>query len=381
MAALYVAVYHTSGQLFSDAVKYAEIVNPKSNWHWWEWFNVAVFQHAKLGLEFVILFFLLSGFSIANSLKNNTDIAGFYKRRAIRLYPTYLIGILWALLAFLLIKIFAENIYFKPDSGYQSVQHFFHNFIRPESFLSNLFYVPIDNVFTSQYWSLPLEVIFYLLAPWVISRMRMLGIVTLVLYVIGLVVFGTGYSSLTSENILLQYTTEYGIYFVVGMLFYQYKDKLISTFPLGKAATVVALVIVFELMIYLKAYTFKGVPNKLTGWFSILFTYLILFGSLKYNVRVWLLEKVGHFSYTLYISHQATIWIVKIVSYRLGMNYHYIHNMFFWYFGLATCLIVAFGLYLLVERPVNIYLQKLRKQNNKDQHPEVPSTIATTYAN
>src|SRR6185369_5509062 len=103
--------------LFTDAMQYATQVTPKSHWSYWEWFNMILMQHTDLGTEFVILFFVLSGFSIAHSLSANTDMKAFYVRRAIRLYPPYVLGIIWAIVVFLIIKEDAATIFYKPSEG------------------------------------------------------------------------------------------------------------------------------------------------------------------------------------------------------------------------------------------------------------------------
>src|ERR1700761_6780442 len=112
LAALFVVINHSRGQLFTTATQYAEHVKPKANWGAGEWINIVIMQHTSLGVEFVILFFLLSGFSIAHSLNNNDNTAAFYGRRLTRLYPTYIIGIAWAVFVFVMIKIAAPEVFY-----------------------------------------------------------------------------------------------------------------------------------------------------------------------------------------------------------------------------------------------------------------------------
>jgi peptidoglycan/LPS O-acetylase OafA/YrhL len=95
---------------------------------------------------------------------------------------------------------------------------------------------------------------------------------------------------------------------------------------------------------------------------TVILTYLLLFSALKYNFRIKWLEKIGDYSYTLYVTHWATIFGVKIIAVKLGLNYYYIHNLYFWYIGIPICLATSYVLYLLVEKPSNQLVEKLRKQ-------------------
>lgn len=363
LAAFYVVINHSRGALFSDSMMYAQHVNPKESWHWWEWAQITLMNHTGLGSEFVILFFLLSGFSIAHSLRSNTNIPGFYKRRFVRLYPPYLLGILWAFFAFFLIWTFVPEVYYNPTEGHEPLSVVYQKVAHLPTLVSNLLYMPKNNDLTHQYWSLPFEVVFYLLAPWMIRKFKMASIIMLLLYAAGWVVFGMAYHNPDHTNTLFQFSLEYGVYFIVGILFYKYKDRLISSFRLNKIWSVAAIIALFEIMVLAKGYLFGGEHNKITGIMTIVLTYLLMFSALKYNFRIKWLEKIGDYSYTLYVTHWATIYLVKIIAVKLGYNYYFIHNLFIWYLGIPISLGTAYLLYLLVERPSNLYLEKLRKQS------------------
>ena len=360
LAALYVVFNHSRGQLFTDAVTYAEHVNPKSSWQWWEWLNMLLMQHTNLGAEFVILFFVLSGFSIAHSLRQNSEPKGFYLRRFIRLYPTYLIGILWAIVVFLIVKYMAPGIYYEAVETRLSMQEFFHNFIALPNMVKNLLYLPQNNFMTIQYWSFPLEVIFYLLAPFAIRKLRWYGIITVVLYLIGWYLRSYNYYHIHHEPIAFQFTFDYGIYFLVGITFYKYKDILLRTYKLNKAFIFISLFILFEVLVYTKSYIWAQEHNKITGLVMMLFSYIILFGFLKYDIHIKVLEKIGVYSYTLYVTHLATVHIVNSFTYYFGIGFYTIDNLFIWYIGVALSLLCAYLLYWVAERPSTKYLERLR---------------------
>ncbi len=362
LAAFYVVINHSRGALFSDSMMYEQYVNPKDNWHWWEWAQITLMNHTSLGSEFVILFFLLSGFSIAHSLRNNTNNASFYKRRLVRLYPPYLLGILWSFVALFLIWAIVPSIYYNASDGFISFKEVYEKISYFPTLLSNLFYMPKDNHLTHQYWSLPFEVVFYMLAPWMIKRFKAFGGLMLALYIIGWLVYGKAYHNPDHTNVFFQFSIEYGIYFIIGILFYKYKDSFIKNFKPGRITSVAAILVLFEMMVLAKGYLFGGEHNKITGIMTVGLTYLLLFSALKYNFRIKWLEKIGDYSYTLYVTHWATIFVVKIFAVKLGYNYYYIHNLFFWLLGIPVCLATSYLLYLLVERPSNQFVEKLRKQ-------------------
>jgi len=92
----------------------------------------------------------------------------------------------------------------------------------------------------------------------------------------------------------------------------------------------------------------------------VLFTYVMLIGGLKHQVRVGWLEWIGAFSYTLYISHIATLYLVKLVLYRAGHNFYDIYVVYAWYLGIVVSILVAWALYYFAEYPSKKYLQQLR---------------------
>ena len=68
IAAVYVVFNHSRGNLFIGGVKYSEIKS-RELWSFFEKTYFSALQLTSLGREFVILFFILSGFSIAFSLR------------------------------------------------------------------------------------------------------------------------------------------------------------------------------------------------------------------------------------------------------------------------------------------------------------------------
>lgn len=68
IAATYVLINHSRGNLLMGGAEYAKI-NPVNQWSIIDKLYFSALQLTSLGREFVILFFILSGFSIAFSLQ------------------------------------------------------------------------------------------------------------------------------------------------------------------------------------------------------------------------------------------------------------------------------------------------------------------------
>lgn len=365
LAALYVVVNHSRGLMFTNAMKYAQNIAPKSAWHWWEWLNFLLMQHTNLGPEFVILFFILSGFSIAHSISNNNDTAGFYIRRLIRLYPPYMLGIVWAILVFVIIKIAAPDVFNHGTEGHIALSIPFHKFDNFSNLVLNFIYVPKNNFLTPQYWSLPYEIIFYLLAPFIIKHFRWYGVATIAAYAIGCMLMGYQYVDDEHNHIPRQFLTDYNIYFLIGILFYMQRDRLLANFRLNKLLSLVSLLVIFESLVIAKSYLFHQDPNKLTGLGMILFTFILLSAGLKYKIRIPWLERIGVFSYTLYVTHYASIYLLKLIFYKLGLHFYEIYILYGWYLGIGIAVGMAALLYYAAEYPGITYLEKLRNKKLK----------------
>lgn len=371
IAALYVVLNHARGMLFTDAVEYAQKVNPKSAWSWWEWFNIVVMQHTNLSTESVILFFVLSGFSIAHSLSGNPSFTEFYKRRLIRLYPTYVLGILFAIFAFNVVRHIAPDVFYTSVDGDLPQKIYYDAYMQPLTILKNLLYDPTDNFITVQYWSLPLEVIFYLIAPFFITNFRLYTIFTVGLYTIGWILKGYVYYGIFTDPIPFQFFIDYGIYFWVGVLMYRNKDKLLSTYKPNKLVMYLLVFIIFEIAVICKSYLWGQIHNKMTGFMMIAICYLLLFGFLKHTIRIKWLEKIGEYSYTLYVSHGGSLYIVCGLAYYLGIGFFNINLLYIWYIGVGISLLFAYLLYWVAEYPSTRYLSRLRNKKKTAIIPPV----------
>src|SRR6266542_4581506 len=185
LAALYVCIGHCRALLWIGGNEY---VRQHSSLKTSDYLVLGLNMLTRLSSEFVIVFFVLSGFSIAHSLRNSKAPLPFYKRRFVRLYPPYIVALLWGMLVVGIIGFiqphFTDGTYATPvfDRLLNS-QHLF----TWRAFLKSLFYLPnIDGVL-GPFWSLTQEVIFYLLAPFIFRNTKIYYFISALLF--SLVVF------------------------------------------------------------------------------------------------------------------------------------------------------------------------------------------------
>lgn len=366
LAALYVLAQHARGYLFADNVRYEKYIAPKINWNWRQWLNTLIVQHTNLGKEFVIVFFVLSGFCIMRSVSAEPGgKKGFFQRRLLRLYPTYLLGIAWAIAVFLILKVTVPDVFNSQTEGYPPLKIAYDAFVNIKTLSLNLVYFIKDNYLTPQYWSLPLEVIFYLSIPFFARRFNAYTIFSIVAFVISCIWTGLDYLDENKYDGLLvtvRYIFDYNIYFFIGCIFYKYRVFFLAIFKMDRMRSIVALMLVFLLSVFVKSYLFEQNTNKATGLLMVLFTYIMLIAGLKHQVRIKLLEWVGGFSYTLYVSHLASLFIVKIAVYKMGHHFYDIFLVYVWYIGVVFAVLVAWLLYYIAEYPSKRYLTQLRNK-------------------
>ena len=108
-------------------------------------------------------FFLISGYSIAHSYGERPD--GFFRRRFLRIYPLYLVAVLFTQLV----------VYLAPSpavclDGYAYVSAGFCTSVANALLLQDFAAIPLT--YNIPLWSLSIEVLYYLLAPFLHRRSR-----------------------------------------------------------------------------------------------------------------------------------------------------------------------------------------------------------------
>ncbi len=353
IAALYVCVAHARGLLWMGMSQYIKIY-PYNYWQFNDYVIAAFMSLTKLSGEFVIFFFVLSGFSIAHSLASKNIYLPFLKKRALRLYPTYLLGLVWAAVVLIIAMTYRPQYFtgLLNDENYLfSRFQQSSNFFTVKQILNNLFYNPNVKSIIAPYWSLVYEVIFYLLAPLFVLKLRWYIIISCVMFFIGFFI--------NWNNTLINYFTNYNFYFMLGIYSYHIiptLQKFVLRISISLLLTVIAAT--FVCMIIAESIS---PDNKLSMVLSAMLSVFLIANTLQKNIRINWLEKIGEFSYTLYATHFQTILLCFIIFDLTGLiNTSNLSDPFIWLTAVPISVLIAYLLYLITEKKVKIYLNNLR---------------------
>jgi len=350
IAALYVVFNHSRGSLFIGGIKYSQIKNI-SLWDVKEKFYFAALQLTSLGREFVILFFILSGFSIAFSLNTLPQINKFYLRRVVRIYPPYIVALIWAFIVFIILQILAPTVL---PAGIPSV------FSSLNVAIKNIFYIDNGSLIP-QFWSLKYEVIFYLSIPFCIMKKNWYFIISAIIAIIS---FYISWTNISGVSILGQYILDYNIYFAIGVFCFRYY-KTISPKIIFKNKYIF-FIVSFMLFLIMVVFRFwiKYEMNKISLLIASLFSIILLFNFLHHKIKNNILQFLGNISYTIYITHFASIILLKGILLKTGViDSTEIQNKYLWVLGIPFAIGISFIFYLIIEKPSKEYLSKLRKSN------------------
>lgn len=370
IAALFVVVSHCRGVLWIGGSEFLKRI-PRETWSVVDYLVFAASMLTRVATEFVIVFFVLSGFSIAFSLSSNKSISQFYKRRFIRLYPPYIAALAWAGIVFLLTKFWFPQWYDGSITEFSFVRtNEMRNYFTTDVMVSNLLYMPIKG-FIVPFWSLTYEIIFYLLAPFVLRYTNGYLVISILFFFIGLTTSGERDIN-NWTDFIYNYVFVYNIYFAAGIALFKYYDTckaLIKSWSMssGVITMILLLGIIFGLNFYFKVSvtTYSFVISAILGMVMILF-------FLRENVRIPWLINIGKYSYTLYITHFASIYLYLGIYWLIAKPREYfILNFWVWIPAVFFCLIIAYLQYLLVEKRTKDILGKWRSKLSSAEGPSV----------
>jgi peptidoglycan/LPS O-acetylase OafA/YrhL len=304
-----------------------------------------------LGKEFVILFFILSGFSISYSLNKGHSKSQFYLRRIIRIYPPYVFALFWAFIVFQYLQYFVTDVL---PTGSNSV---FHSF---KTIILNFLYVDNGSLIV-QFWSLKFEVIFYILIPLFILRRNLYLIASLVIEIISCIL---NWRNVSGSNTLSQFILDYNFYFAIGVFCFHYYNSISGYLIFkNKLRFYIAAIVLFLLMVVFKFWMGDG-ENKITFLIASLFSIIMIFNFLYYKIKNRILMFLGKISYSIYISHFASIMLLSGIFLQTGIIHSTdIQNKFLWFTAIPFALAISYLFYLIVEKPTIQLLKKLRKKD------------------
>lgn len=324
IAALMVVLFHYS-MPYQDRVSYA------------------VFKYGTTGVD---LFFIISGFVIFQSISRVKSAGEFLINRFSRLYPTY-----WTAVTFtLLVYIFTENV----------VTHN-HRAIHWDMYWYNLtmfqYYAGVDD-FDGPYWTMIIEMVFYLLmCVLLMTRLIKFTVPILVLMVIMTTLLTEYYKGQEVVWDILIYfpLSQFLPLFLSGIIFYRiavFKERRIRFFLL-LIGCYLAQILLFNHGGRSRGFiTHAEYKLMLTIYYTLFF--LFVYGKLHWIVNPVTLF-LGKISFPLYLIHQYVSLHCIIHNMSLaGFNFYFIQFAV----ALPICLVVATIIAFTVERRASAYIRK-----------------------
>lgn len=283
----------------------------------------------------VPVFFLLSGYLISMSYIKNPDIKSYTANRVLRIFPGLYLNIFISVLILSVFGFVQLNFNF---FGWLLAQASIVQFYNAEMFRG--FGVGVIN---GSLWTISVELTFYIILPFLIILYSRNKYILLALFVISYLFWSYDVSSskeIFLNKLLHNTILPYLFLFIVGMLFYNYRDACMKYIEnkfllwlmlyVGFESGVYALHIdmnpflyvihwgIFSFLIFSFAFSFKGVSTKLLKGND--YTYgIYIYHMLVINVFVHL-NMVGNIKY---------LYLVFLLSIILGMaSWHFIEKPF-----------------------------------------------------
>jgi peptidoglycan/LPS O-acetylase OafA/YrhL len=381
IASLYVAISHCRGTLWVGGSEFMRMF-PRDTWDIWDYAMFGSSMLTRLAVEFVIVFFVLSGFSIAHSLSASKSPLGFYKRRFIRIYPSYVVALIWAGLIFVVTRYWHPEWYdgsmitTAQAHGTELGKIVFiramemNEYFQAEVIAKNLIYLPSKG-FITPFWSLTYEVIFYILAPFLLRKVNLYAAISLILFLVNFIM-PAQVRSLSLPLYIHEFLFVFNVYFAVGVLLYTYFEKIAAWFKILAKRSMIFIMIGLVLLMYAVNIYFK-IETVYSFIVSAMLGVMLILFFLRYELRIPWLMNVGKYSYTLYITHFASIFLYLGIYWLIFKpDTPYILNYFVWMPAVLFVVAIAWIQYMLVERKTKNILNALRKRNKPTPVKDTP---------
>lgn len=301
------------------------------------------FSYGFLGVQ---LFFMISGFVIFMTITRAKNVSEFAKKRAIRLYPSYIVAVI---ITFVSVK--AYGLEGREVSFFEGIL----NLTMFQGFLPGV----INNV-DGVYWSLAVELIFYifigiLLYLGLIKRIETMAVIWLIGSATARILNILFEQHLITKALVYYSVADYSHLFIAGIMFYLIKNNAQTKHYLILTSCLIYQFIFNEL-----------VPNIVVTAFFAIF-YALIKGKLGF-LNVKLLTYLGAISFTLYLVHQNIGYIIINIMENSGLT-----NKVFLIIPVAISIGIAHILTYYVEKPS---LKFFRNHMNESKNKKEIKTIA-----
>ena len=173
-----------------------------------------------------------------------------------------------------------------------------------------------------------------------------------VAYISSWFIQGWGFNT---SDIIQTYFLHINFYFAAGVFLYTRFEELKSILPDNNGFYIFSITISLVLMFALNSYF--GGATKFSCLLAAVFSFLLIFWSLNKNIVVKPLAFIGQFSYSLYITHVATILLVMSILSYFSFTDFPVLNRWLWLVAIPFCMAVSYMAWLFVEKNA----QKLKK--------------------
>lgn len=336
------------------------------------------------GKNAVQLFYIISGFLISYVLLESNsygDLRSFYINRYLRLYPTYCFVAVITFIFYLTIKnpvffgiyktapnladallIITNLTLFGQDLVmFSGVVHNEFAFVSDYNATDVVLY---KGLLVPQAWSLGIELMFYLIAPFLLPRRKLIFLMLGIAFAIRayLVLVGLHYKDPWTYRF---FPAEIS-FFLLGALSHQLLLPLYKTYFKRRLNVLVICATCF--LIFLSC-AFPYIPVKSMYKSAVFFSVFIFFLPFafifqgKYRVDNW----VGNLSYPIYIGHMLIFWIISYISEIYGYTNKVVISL--------SCVVISIVFAIFLNKYIGSPFERLR--NNIRRRSERMSGIVS----
>jgi peptidoglycan/LPS O-acetylase OafA/YrhL len=350
ICSLIVAITHCKFFFWVGGVEFVR-QHPMSSWGLFDYLLFGLDLSTSNGTAMVVVFFLLSGFFIAFTFRRNKwTRLNFYKVRFMRIYIPFIFSLLLSTAVFYVVFIYGR-VPVRSGEITDLVTQTKASFT-PGSFFRTLFFIRNEKGLymgmNFPYWSLFHEAIFYLLAPFLLLRLRLSLGISFVLYLAGFF--------FKQQNMLLDFIFHYFFYFNVGMMLY---DRL-ATGPMLQVSKwnwigIVGIFMAGLVANYVVGYRLSFLIASIATAWAI---HQIIYGEVREFFLLRILRYLGKISYTLYLFHIPLYITIIGLLYAAGIFLNPYGRSY--YLVALTIVLLCIPLYKLIEERSIVFIQKFR---------------------
>ena len=341
-------------------------------------------------------FFMLSGFLMQLVLSERydpkKDLVLFYTNRALRIYPTYFLALLFALAIAGLLSSYSAGFFFDLNAVSSAITplewlkiiltHLFifgqDTFVFQHIDATSLLYTAngVGNASDTLLvippaWSISLELMFYLLAPF-LARLSTSWLVAIMLgsFALRCISWSTG---LDYDPWTYRFFPFEVLLFVGGMVSYRCREAIIAAINPQRIRPVPLIALFATLMVHpaLLVAMRLNIPEEAVymGFYALLF--LVLPGLFECSRGSKLDNWLGSFSFPVYLLHWPIIMAYNVF---FGLQNGIYHGTERTVICAVLTLIVSYGVVVLVENPLD-RIRKLRHTRRVNHDAAIPAAM------